>query len=107
MAAATATLPSQMPGLDNPQTISLNTGSASAPSVTLIKEDSINSINDFIVHQAQTIPNTPLIGYPGSELGAADFVDYTAGDLDAFADEAAKYLSQLGLRPKVRPTSLS
>jgi hypothetical protein len=63
------------------------------------KIDSINSINDLIVYQAQTIPNTPLIAY--SEHGSNSYVDYTAKDLDQFADEAAKELSGLGLRPKV------
>lgn len=72
--------------------------------VTIPKTDTINSINDFILHQAQSIPDTPLIAYPGSKLGAADFVNYSAKDLDIFADEAAKALSSQGLVPKVRHT---
>jgi hypothetical protein len=65
-------------------------------------EKEINSINDFIVHQARSIPDKPLIAYPASELGAADFENYTAKDLDAFADEAAKALASQGLIPKVK-----
>lgn len=61
----------------------------------------INSITDFMVYQAQTIPETPLIAYPATENGASDFVDYTARELDAFADEAARWLSRQGLRPTV------
>lgn len=70
------------------------------------KEEEINSINDFIVRQAQSIPDKPLIAYPASELGASDFVSYTAKDLDNFADEAAKALTSQGLVPKVRTTPL-
>lgn len=79
-------------------------GSESSPSITL-QPDKINSINDFIVHQAHTLPNTTLIGYPGSELGASDFVDYTARELDTFADEAAKHLARRGLVPRVIPST--
>lgn len=96
MAAATATWTAQI----QPPTLIPSTGSASNPSITL-KPEKISSINDFIVHQACTLPNTVLIGYPGSELGASDFVDYTSSDLDAFADEAAKHLAKQGLIPKV------
>ncbi|KAK7222781.1 hypothetical protein V2G26_010784 [Clonostachys chloroleuca] len=63
------------------------------------REEQINSINDFILHQARTIPDTPLLEYPGTELGAADFVAYTARQLDEFADEAAKNLARQGLKP--------
>jgi hypothetical protein len=65
------------------------------------REEQINSINDFILHQARTIPDTPLLEYPGTELGAADFVAYTARQLDEFADEAAKNLARQGLKPSV------
>lgn len=72
--------------------------------VTIPKPETINSINDFIVHQAQSIPDTPLIAYPASELGASDFENYSAKDLDDLADEAAKALASQGLAPKVRRT---
>jgi hypothetical protein len=69
--------------------------------VTIPKPEEINSINDFIIHQARSIPDTPLIAYPASELGAADFENYSARDLDTFADEAAKSLASQGLVPRV------
>ncbi|KAF5011710.1 hypothetical protein FDECE_2170 [Fusarium decemcellulare] len=73
-----------------------------AATVTVVapKPEKINCINDFMLHQARSIPDTPLIAYPASELGASDFVNYTAKDLDAFADEAAKALAGQGLVPK-------
>ncbi|KAM5344199.1 hypothetical protein ACJ41O_012736 [Fusarium nematophilum] len=96
MAAVTASITGRAPGLSAAKLHS---------AVTISKPDKINSVNDFIVHQAQTIPDTPLIAYPASELGAADFVNYTAKDLDVFADEAAKLLASQGLVPKASRSS--
>lgn len=78
-------------------------GAKHAASVATSPEepDKINSITDFIRYQARNIPDTPLIAYPSSEHGASDFVDYTAKELDAFADEAAKWLVAQGLKPTV------
>lgn len=95
MAAITATLVgSGIPSLDQEK--------ASTTAVVAEAPVKFNSINDFVVYQGQTLPDTPLIAYPGSELGAADFVDYTAKELDQFADEAAKELASQGLTPTVR-----
>ncbi|PNH39895.1 hypothetical protein VD0004_g7021 [Verticillium dahliae] len=96
MAAVTATLVGLAPGLD--------VAKAPAP-VSSSKPDKINSINDFILHQAQSIPDTPLIAYPRSDQGSADWGDYTAKDLDTFTDEAAKELAGLGLRPAERKSN--
>ncbi|KAH7120451.1 hypothetical protein EDB81DRAFT_847774 [Dactylonectria macrodidyma] len=73
--------------------------------VAVIEPDKINSMNEFLVFQAQSIPDTPLIAYPSSKLGASDFVDYTAKQLDDFADSAATTLASQGLKPtKLRST---
>ena len=95
MATATPSLVDHTPGID---------AAASAVAVTTatMTPPEINSITDFIVYQAQRIPDTPLIAYPNSANGASDFVDYTAKQLDSFADEAAKELTRQGLRPSVR-----
>ena len=61
----------------------------------------INSITDFIVYQSRNIPSTPLIAYPGHDTDASGFVDHTAEQLDTYADETAKWLSDSGLRPTV------
>ena len=81
--------------------ISPSLAAAKVPSPVAVP-NKINSINDFIIHQARSIPDTALIAYPATELGAADFVNYSARDLDTFADEAAKALASQGLVPKVR-----
>lgn len=72
-----------------------------AVSTVAVTPGKINSITDFIVYQAQIIPDTPLIAYPSSRHGASDFVDYTAKELDCFADKAAKELTRQGLVPSV------
>ncbi|KAL1640959.1 putative NRPS-like protein biosynthetic cluster [Diplodia intermedia] len=73
-----------------------------APNASKVSKqpDQINSINDLLLHKAETIPNTPLIAYPASEHSSNDLADYTAKDLDAFVDEAAKEYTRLGLLPK-------
>lgn len=78
-----------------------------APNASKVsKPDQINSINDLLLHKAETIPNTPLIAYPASEHSSSDLAEYTAKDLDAFVDEAAKEYTRLGLLPKVRSPSI-
>ncbi|KAI1340163.1 acetyl-CoA synthetase-like protein [Xylariaceae sp. FL0016] len=67
----------------------------------------INSINDLILHRAETIPETPLIAYPDVVDGRSSWTEYTARDLDVFADEAAKELTNLGLTPKDDSSSKS
>lgn len=82
----------------------LGIGAAESPaavSTAGVTPSKINSITDFIVYQAQIIPDTPLIAYPNSTHGASDFVDYTAKKLDSFAEKAAKELTRQGLRPSV------
>lgn len=56
------------------------------------------TINELMLQRAATIPHTALIAYPDE---AGNWVEYTAQDLDNFADEAAKELTRLGLTPKV------
>ena len=65
------------------------------------KTDQINSLNEFIIHQANAVPDLPLICYPSGQGADRTWVRYTAKQLDEYADEAAKELAGLGLRPKV------
>ncbi|KAF7563378.1 hypothetical protein G7046_g730 [Stylonectria norvegica] len=77
-------------------------GQAEAVDASTIHEEEINSINDLLLHQARRIPDLPLICYPSSEAAGSPWAEYTARDLDRFADEAAKGLASLGLKPKER-----
>lgn len=93
MAVVTAPTPSQMPWL----------GTADHPTkaITIEMPQMINTISDLLSYQAEHIPDAPIIAYPGSDYGSSDFVDYTAKQLDQFADHAAHELARAGLRPTV------
>ena len=60
-----------------------------------------NTIDELLRKRAETHPNHPLLAYPKTFVGAADFVVYTARDLDRFADEVARKLQSNGLKPAV------
>ncbi|KAB8300552.1 hypothetical protein EYC80_000712 [Monilinia laxa] len=57
------------------------------------------TVDDLIYNRSQTIPDTPLVAYPGSLRGKSDYVHYTARDLDRFADHGANTYSSIGLTP--------
>ncbi|ATZ47711.1 hypothetical protein BCIN_03g00210 [Botrytis cinerea B05.10] len=59
------------------------------------------TVDDLIYNRSQTIPDVPLLAYPGSPKGRADYVHYTARDLDRFADHGANTYSSLGLIPSL------
>lgn len=60
------------------------------------------TIDELIRERAKTHPNSALLAYPKSSSGAADFVTYTARDLDRFAEAVAQKLQKNGLRAAVR-----
>lgn len=57
------------------------------------------TVDDLIYNRSQTIPDVPLLAYPGSLRGRSDYVHYTARDLDRFADHGANTYSSIGLIP--------
>jgi hypothetical protein len=65
------------------------------------KPEEINTINDLILYKARTTPTTPLIAYPRSDSAGSELAEYTAKDLDHFADAVAKEFARSGLHPKV------
>ncbi|KLU85459.1 hypothetical protein MAPG_04483 [Magnaporthiopsis poae ATCC 64411] len=67
----------------------------------------IGTLDDLIRERASTTPDAALLTYPSSPVRGADWVEYTARDLDTFADEAAKELTGLGLVPKERKSCKS
>ncbi|KAF2195783.1 acetyl-CoA synthetase-like protein [Zopfia rhizophila CBS 207.26] len=77
----------------------LNSKSTSAS----IMEDSSNAnktIDDFLLSRLKQHPDAPLLAYPATARGTNDYVDYTAKDLDRFADEAARKYAGMGLVPE-------
>ena len=77
-----------------------------SPSVEFTRQEQLYTIDDLIVNRASTNPNGPVLGYPKSTRGCADYEYYSNKDLDRFADEAAKHLISDGLPAKVAITSL-
>ena len=71
-------------------------------SVEDLKTNRLYTIDDLIMDRATTSPNAPVLGYPASARGRADYVYYTNSDLDRFADEAARNLISSGLHSNVR-----
>jgi len=55
------------------------------------------TVDELLRKRAETHPKTPLLAYPNSARGAADFVTYTAEDLDRFAEAIARKLQKNGL----------
>ncbi|CAM1507739.1 Fc.00g045870.m01.CDS01 [Cosmosporella sp. VM-42] len=82
-------------------------GSADKVDSSTTYSEGINSINDFLIHQARTIPDVPLICYPATDSTGSEWAEYTAKDIDGFADEAAKDLSSQGLIPKAKRSTSS
>jgi hypothetical protein len=62
------------------------------------------TIDELLRSRAETHPNSALLAYPKSSRGVADFVTYTARDLDRFAEAVARKLQKNGLRAAVRST---
>ena len=67
------------------------------PSTGDALDETLYTINDLLLSRCRTIPDVPLVAYPGK--GKADYVHYTANDLDRFADEGAKKYVLMGLAP--------
>src|SRR4051794_30330521 len=72
------------------------------PPVEEFKINRLYTIDDLIIDRASSSPNTPVLGYPASARGRADYVYYSNSDLDRFADEAARSLISSGLHSNVR-----
>jgi hypothetical protein len=81
---------------------SFPTSKVSKPANARSSLTKISTINELLINRADTIPDTPLVAYPASARGSRDYVNYTAKDLDRFADEAAIKLTALGLQLQVR-----
>jgi acyl-CoA synthetase (AMP-forming)/AMP-acid ligase II len=84
-------------------TVNCNTSDIPLNDVRSQKDTSAspNTIDELLRKRAETHPNQALLAYPKTFNGAADFVVYTARDLDRFADEVARKLQSNGLKPAV------
>lgn len=59
------------------------------------------TVDDLLFNRSQTIPEVPLVAYPATPRGRADYVNYSARDLDRFADHGANKYASMGLAPQV------
>jgi hypothetical protein len=57
------------------------------------------TIDDLLRSYAAELVDTPLVAYPVK--GVSDFEEYTAEDLDKFADAAAARYMSVGINPAV------
>ncbi|KAL5322381.1 hypothetical protein ACEPPN_010354 [Leptodophora sp. 'Broadleaf-Isolate-01'] len=61
---------------------------------------SLYTVDDLLYNRSQTIPDVPLVAYPATARSRADYVHYTAKDLDRFADHGARKFASMGLVPQ-------
>lgn len=54
-------------------------------------------LDDVLRNLVRDAPDEPLVGYPKSAHGTADYVYYTPSDLDRFANGAVKEYKLAGL----------
>ena len=65
------------------------------------KSKTMYTVDDLLFNRSQTIPDVPLVAYPATTRGPADYAHYTARDLDRFADHGASKYMTMGLAPHV------
>ena len=65
------------------------------------KTKTMYTVDDLLFNRSQTIPDVPLVAYPATARGRADYIHYTARDLDRFAGHGASKYKSMGLLPRV------
>jgi hypothetical protein len=65
------------------------------------KSKAMYTVDDLLFSRSQTIPDVPLVAYPATARGRADYIHYTAKDLDRFADHGANKYISVGLALRV------
>ncbi|KAK1590425.1 uncharacterized protein LY79DRAFT_669886 [Colletotrichum navitas] len=64
-----------------------------------VKPIELKTVTDVLLRRAVEAPDVDVLAYPATARGKDDYVNYTARDLDRFADEAARRYAQAGLLP--------
>ena len=72
---------------------------ASQSTAPLLTPDTVNTINELLKLHAYNSPHSNLISYPLSRYD--DFKQYTAQELDRFANAAVSHYIRAGLEPAV------
>ena len=66
------------------------------------KGKAMYTVDDLLFNRSQTTADVPLVAYPATARGRADYAHYTARDLDRFADHGASKYVTMGLALQVR-----
>lgn len=66
-----------------------------------LADDQIETVDDLLLKRIRDYPDSAFISYPASPRGKSDYVDYTASQVDQFADEAARRYAASGVLPDV------
>ncbi len=66
---------------------------------TPVEEEDIILSDDLLRLRAADKTQVPLLCFPKSERGTADYEEFTGRDIDRFVDQAAKYYLRCGLHP--------
>ncbi|TDZ41551.1 Adenylate-forming reductase Nps10 [Colletotrichum trifolii] len=77
--------------------------SSEKPTVEIIetvKPVEPQTVTDLLLKRVEDAPDVDVLAYPASPRGRDDYVNYTARDLDRFADEAARQYARAGLLPE-------
>lgn len=69
--------------------------------VETVKPIELKTVTDLLLKRVEEAPDVDVLAYPATARGRDDYVNYTAKDLDRFADEAARKYAQAGLLPEV------
>lgn len=93
MAAATATMPI---GLEPKTTL------PSDIPVEPLKQQEIVTLPELFKSKVRDTPNLVFLRAPATAKGKSDYVEYTVGDINRLADEAARQYQKQGLHPEVR-----
>lgn len=83
------------------RTSALTTSKSDAQTINESRSKTMYTVDDLLFNRSQTIPDVPLVAYPATARGRADYVHYTARDLDRFADHGASKYKSTGLLPQV------
>ncbi|GKT65614.1 NRPS-like enzyme [Colletotrichum tofieldiae] len=73
--------------------------------VETVKPIELRTVTDLLLRRVEEAPDVDVLAYPATARGRDDYVNYTAKDLDRFADEAARQYAQAGLLPEAPASS--
>lgn len=65
-------------------------------------QENLFTVDDLIRSRAKHYPDIPILSYPSSDSALTEYSHYSVGDLNRFADEAARAYLRAGIDQVVR-----